>query len=72
MDLEDADLYKDIPSDWWLSPDSKARLLLSCMVHRKNKEIALLCTGHKCEQNQKAQREAKEARLNKQREEEWE
>jgi hypothetical protein len=42
------------------------------MVHRKNKEIAPLCTGHKHRQNRKAQREAKEVRLNKQRVEERE
>ena len=51
-----------------LSPDSKARLLLTCIVHRKNKEIAPLCTGHKCGQNQDARREATDARVHKERE----
>ena len=46
-DMEDNDLYKEIPTDWWLSPDSKACLLLTRVVHRKNKEITPLCTGHK-------------------------
>ena len=69
-DCNDDDLYKDIPSDWWLSPDSKARLLLTCMVHRKNKEIAPLCTGHMRGQNRDAQRKAKQARVIKDREDE--
>lgn len=69
-DTDDADVYSDIPSDWWLSPDSKARLMLACMVHRKNKEIAPLCTGHKRGQTRENQRQAKEARLTQQREEE--
>lgn len=69
-DCSDDDLYKDIPSDWWLSPDSKARLLLTCMVHRKNKEVAPLCTGHMRGQNREAQRKAKQARVMKEREEE--
>jgi hypothetical protein len=42
------------------------------MVHRRNKEIAPLCTGHKRGQNRDAQRQAKEARINKQREDERE
>jgi hypothetical protein len=45
--MDDDKVYNDIPSDWWLSPDSKARLLLTCMVHQKNKEVAPLRTGHK-------------------------
>jgi hypothetical protein len=42
------------------------------MVHHKNKEIAPLCTGHKRGQNREAQRQAKEARVNKEKEEECE
>ena len=57
--MEDKDVYNDIPSDWWLSPDSKGRLLLSCMVHKKNKEIAPLCNGHKRRKNRVSQREEK-------------
>ena len=44
--------------------------MLACMVHRKNKEIAPLCTGHKRGQTRENQRQAKEARLTQQREEE--
>ena len=69
-DTDDADVYSDIPADWWLFPDSKARLLLACMVHRRNKEIAPLCTGHKRGQTRETQRQAKEARVTQQREEE--
>ena len=57
--MEDEDVYNNIPLDWWLSPDSKGRLLLSCMVHRKNKEIAPLCTGHKRGKNRVSQRKEK-------------
>ena len=39
--MEDEDVYGDIPSDWWLSPDSKGRLLLCCMVHRKKRKLRL-------------------------------
>jgi hypothetical protein len=70
--MDDDKIYDDIPSDWWLSPDSKARLLLTCMVHRKNNEIAPLCTGHKRGKNRNAQREAKDTRVHKEREEEHE
>ena len=63
--MEDKDVYSDIPLDWWLSPDSKGRLLLCCMVHRKNKEIAPLCTGHRQGQNRESQRKEKEARIQK-------
>jgi esterase/lipase len=70
--MDDDEVYNDISSDWWLSLDSKTRLLLTCMVHWKNKEIAPLCTGHKRGQNQDALREAKDARVHKEREEERE
>ena len=71
-DMDDADVYADIPADWRLSPDSKARLLLACMVHPKNKEIAPLCTGHKRGQTRETQRQAKEAKVNQQREDKHE
>ena len=70
--MEDEDVYNDIPSDWWLSPDSKGRLLLSCMVHRKNKEIAPLCTGHKRGKNRVSQRKEKDARIQKERDDDRE
>ncbi len=66
-DMEEEDVYNEIPSDWWLSPDSKGRLLLCCMVHRKNKEIAPLCTGHRRGQNRETQRKEKANRLQKER-----
>jgi len=70
--MEDEDVYNDIPSDRWLSPDSKGRLLLSCMVHRKNKEIAPLCTGHKRGKNRVSQRKEKDARIQKERDDDQE
>lgn len=65
--MEEEDVYNEIPLDWWLSPDSKGRLLLCCMVHRKNKEIAPLCTGHRRGQNRETQRKEKESRIQKER-----
>jgi hypothetical protein len=41
MDMEDDDVYSDIPLDWWISPDSKGRLILCCMVHRKMRKSRL-------------------------------
>ena len=72
MDIEDEDVYNDIPSDWWLSSDSKAQLLLCCMVHRKNKEIAPICTGHNRGQNRESQRKVKEVRIQKEQEDDRE
>jgi len=42
------------------------------MVHRKNKEIAPLCTGHKHGKNRESQRKEKEARIQKERDDDRE
>ncbi len=46
-DMEEEDVYNEIPSDWWLSPDSKGRLLCVAWCTERIKKLHLfaLVTG---------------------------